>query len=226
MDFDKFSTTFINWNSHITLNKRLPEEIIYKIVSYLSIQDIIHLCISKLFLPCFVNSPWFFRKLNAYFTHLLGCAYSDSNSLFMICALHPAIVHNTFYFSVDHSKLPYFKSIFGKNFIFDLYKLDHVSKILPIIFEPYSTFNKHKRYYLKNINRLYHCVTINAHVSNIEMFLLLYNDSVCLKQLFYGCVLYENKCKFMLYCYYNKFSFSFHNATFSGSIICRIQHLY
>lgn len=130
---------------------------IYIIVSYLSMQDLIHLCISKLFLPCLVNSPWFFDKINAYFIHLLACAYSKSNSLFMICNLLPTIINNTFYFSVDHSKLPYFKKIFGQNHIFDLYNIDHILKIWPILFQPYSTFKKDKHYYLKNIKKLPLC---------------------------------------------------------------------
>lgn len=157
MEFEKFSTSFIDQNSHTTLNKALPNEIIYIIVSYLSMQDLMHLCISKLFLPCLINSPWFFDKINAYFTHLLASAYSDSNNLFIICALLPTIINNTFYFSVDHSKLPYFKKIFGKNHIFDLYKIEHVLKIWPILFQPYSTFKKHKRYYLKSIKHFPLC---------------------------------------------------------------------
>lgn len=165
MEFNKFSTTFISQNSHTTLNKNLSEELIYKITTYLSIQDILHLCISKLFLPCFVNSPWFFDKMSAYFTHLLASAYSESNSLFMICAVSPAIVQNTFYFSIDHSKLPYFKSVLGSGHVFSLYHLDHVLKIWPILFQPYSTFKKRKRYYLKSIRK----------------FPLCYNNCPCLK---------------------------------------------
>ncbi len=124
-----------------------------------------HLCISKLFLPCFVNSPWFFDKIKIYFTHLLASAYAESNNLFMICTVFPAIVQNTFYFSIDHSKLPYFKSIFGSDHVFNLYKLDHVLKTWTILFQPYSTFKKRKRYYLKSIKK----------------FPLCYNRCPCLK---------------------------------------------
>jgi len=119
------------------------------IVSYLSMKDVLHLCIAKLFLPSFVNSPWFLKKINAYFAHLLGYSYSKSQNLFVICALYPVIVNNNFYLSVDHSKLPYFKKIFnGSNTVFTLHYLQDILKVWSILFQPYKKFKmlKTKKY--------------------------------------------------------------------------------
>ena len=121
-------------------------------------KDIFHLCISQLFKPCFMSSPWFFEKMNTYFTHLLGNSYSNSQNIFLLCALHPAIVGNTFYFSVDHTKLPYFKKLFnGQATIFTLNNLEHILKVGSILFEPYETFKKSQRYYLKTIQSFPNC---------------------------------------------------------------------
>jgi len=158
--FEEISTTYISYNSHITLNKKLPEEIIRKIVvvAYLSIKDILHLCISKVFLPCLVNSPWFFELVNTYFSHLLGTVFAKSKFLFIICTLRPAIINNMFYFSVDHAKLPYFKSFFqGKYTIFELNLFKNCMKILSILFQPYKQFKKKSRYYLKTIQSFPTC---------------------------------------------------------------------
>lgn len=158
LGLEKISTTNINYNDHITLNKKLPEETIYKIVSYLSMKDILHLCLSKVFMPCLVNSPWFFKKRFCYFTHLLGYTYSTSQNLFILCALYPAMLNNEFYFSVDLTKLPYFKKLFnGRNTIFSLYKLEPILKVWFILFQPYKRFKLFKRYYLKTIHSFPNC---------------------------------------------------------------------
>jgi len=155
MDLD--NTAIVTWNSHTTLNKKLPEEMIIKIISYLSLKDILHLSISKLFMPCLVNSSWFLNKINTYFIHLLGHAYYKTKNIFMICAFHPIIVNNAFYFSIDHTKLPYFKNLFGKNHIFNFHQLDKILKSWSILFQSYKHFKKHKRLYLKNIKTFTSC---------------------------------------------------------------------
>lgn len=155
LGLDQRSTTHINWNSHITLNKKLPEAIIHEIMSYLSIKDMLHLCISKLFLPCFVNSPWFFKKINAYFTHLLGNAYAKNTTLWLICTLHPTIVNDEFYFSVNLKQLSYFKNLYaGKNTVFSLNVFNDILETCDILFQPYKRF---KRRYLKIIRTFPNC---------------------------------------------------------------------
>jgi hypothetical protein len=53
--------------------------------------------------------------------HLLGITYSNNKWLFLICVLHPIIINNEFYFSVDFRKLSYFKELLDdENTIFDL----------------------------------------------------------------------------------------------------------
>lgn len=155
---EQISSTFISQTSHITFNKNLPQEIICQIVSYLSINDILSLCISKVFLPCFINSPWFFKKITAYFTHLLGHAYSRSRSLFILCALYPTIVNQNFYFSVNFSRLPYFKKLqSGKDTIFKVELFEDILKVWFILFQPYKQFKKNKQYYLKAIGSFSKC---------------------------------------------------------------------
>lgn len=140
------------------MNKKLPEEIIYEIMTYLTIKDILHLCISKVFLPCFVNSSWVLKKINNYFIHLLGHAYYKSNQILLICLFHPVIINDTFHFSINHTKLPYFKNkkILNQN-NFDLYQLNNVLEIWSILFQPYANFKKHKTFYLKTIQNFPSC---------------------------------------------------------------------
>lgn len=145
------------------LDKKLPEEIIYKIISFLSDKDILNLCISKLFLPRLVNSHSFLQKLNNYFIHLLGQAYYNSNHIFLICSLHPVIINDTFHFSIEHKKLPYFKKLLTKQ-TFELYQLNNILKIWSVLFfQTLSEYKKHKTFYQKTIasfsscNNLCHC---------------------------------------------------------------------
>ena len=151
-------STFITNNDHTTLNMKLPEELIRKIVSYLSMQDILHLCISKMFLPCFVNSPWFFTSLATYFNHLLAYTYSQSQNLFLLCAVYPAVVNNRFYIAVDHQKLPYFKKLFlGESTIFSLVHMLPVLRVWSALFRPYKKCKKGRRSDLKPIRSFPTC---------------------------------------------------------------------
>lgn len=158
LDVDPMNPNTMNYTSHITLNKKLPEELICKLLTYLSMKDILHLCISKLFLPYFLHSPEFTAKLNSYFAHLLGKSYSECINLFMICTLNPTIVNNHFYFSVDFTKLTYFKKkLHVKDTSFTLDALDDILKIWGILFQPYTCFKKHRQQYLRTIRSFANC---------------------------------------------------------------------
>lgn len=116
---------------------------IREIVSYLTLNDTLYLCSSKLFLPCLVHSPWFISKIKSYLTHLLGTAYSKNRYLFIICALHPVVVNNEFYFSVDFNRLPYFKKLLdGEDTIFDLDPLTQILNTWNTIFHPSKKLKK------------------------------------------------------------------------------------
>ena len=78
--------------------------------------------------------------------HLLGITYSNNKWLFLICVLHPIIINNEFYFSVDFRKLSYFKELLDdENTIFDLDPLTNVLNIFNNIFHPsLKTLSKKK----------------------------------------------------------------------------------
>jgi len=108
-------------------------------VSYLSIKEILYLCHSKLFFPCLINSPWFLDKINRHYSHLLSIEYHNTKNLFLIVALHPVIIKNEFYFSIDFNKLPYFKKIFNGEYTnFTLITLTDILKARNILFQPYK----------------------------------------------------------------------------------------
>lgn len=141
-DLDRITSSVNDY--HQILNKNLPEDIIREIISYLSPVDILILCNSSLFLPCLLNTSWFSNYLKAYFTHLLAISYINNKWLFLICALHPIIINNDFYFSVDFRKLSYFKELLDeKDSIFDLDPLTDVLILFNNIFHPsFKTLSK------------------------------------------------------------------------------------
>jgi hypothetical protein len=98
-------------------NKGLPEEIIRKIILYLPMNDLLSLCLSKLFFPCLLNSSFFFSRLHQYLLSTLCDAYSQQKNLFLLCTCVPIIIENEFYFSLDRSKILYFKKINKKKLI-------------------------------------------------------------------------------------------------------------
>ena len=100
---------------HATLNKKLPNEIILNITSYLSIHDIINLYISKMFLPALISMPFFFNKINNYFLHLFGVHFNSKINLFVKCVLSPVIYEQEFYFAVDTYKLCFMSHVFFEN---------------------------------------------------------------------------------------------------------------
>ena len=100
----------IDLQQHHLLNKNLPEEIIQHIVSYLSASDLFSLCCSNLFVPCLYNSPWFFKRMNTHFAHLMYFSCLRSENLFVLCAIKPLLINNNFYFSLDNYFIPFFKS--------------------------------------------------------------------------------------------------------------------
>lgn len=153
MDCDNISCYSINPKQHHLLNKNLPEEVIRHIVSYLSTEDLFTLCCSNLFSPCLRNSPWFFQRMKKHFAHIMFISCFKSENLFTLCTIKPAILNNSFYFSIDKNYLPFFASLpqsrtLSKNK--DQTELlcnpfEPVLSSFSALFLPYSKFKKLKK---------------------------------------------------------------------------------
>jgi hypothetical protein len=89
---------------------RLPEPIIFKILSYLSMTDVLHLCISKLFFPCLLNSPRFFTAINSYMLSLLCQLYiDDADRVRLKTATIPFIIDNTMYLAIHTDRVRFWR---------------------------------------------------------------------------------------------------------------------
>jgi len=97
-------------------------------------------------------------KIKAYFTHLLGNAYSGSRNLLILCALQPTIVNNNFYISVHIPELIFFKELeYKKDKVLRLKLFEDILRVWFILFQPFQKFKKHRYYYIKTIHRFVKC---------------------------------------------------------------------
>jgi F-box domain len=94
-----------------TIDHYLPNEIIIKILSYLSITDLINLSIAKLFCWSLFKMPWFLDKLNYYLTHSLCQYFLTRNNIYTFCSVIPLIIDDTFYFAIDITRLNFLNRI-------------------------------------------------------------------------------------------------------------------
>jgi len=76
----------------------------------------------------------------------------------MIGALNPTIVNDEFYFSVNISRLPYYKSLWhGKDTIFEITSFRAILQIWTTLFQPYKKFKKNKNKILNTIGSFKQC---------------------------------------------------------------------
>lgn len=94
---------------HHGFNKSLPIEIIEIIVNYLSVTDLWHLAISKLFLPALFLMPKFFHVMNKWFLHTLCHFFNNRSNMFLKCVYIPIVFDNNFYIAVNTHTVSYMK---------------------------------------------------------------------------------------------------------------------
>ena len=118
---------------------KLPKEIIFIILSYLNDIDILHLCISKLFLPTILTMPCYVKKLDTYLTHLLCCSFMQHDDIRTSCSIIPCTFDSEFYFALDTDKLLYFtEASFDNNLIINLF--ENILNVYSHIFQPFMYF--------------------------------------------------------------------------------------
>lgn len=85
----------------LTTKYRLPAEIVFKIVSYLSPQDFIRLFQSQLFFEILLYQHWSFLKLQSIFFHLLIMNDLEPHWTFKNNILFAFLYNNEIYFCLD-----------------------------------------------------------------------------------------------------------------------------
>lgn len=91
------------------LSLGLPKEIILKILTLLSFQDIVNLCISKVFFSTIISMPCVINDLIHFQNHCLCQTYIYENQLLLNYVFIPFIINNQFCFAIDKKKLYSFK---------------------------------------------------------------------------------------------------------------------
>jgi hypothetical protein len=117
-------------------NKQLPEEIILKIVRYLSFEDIIMLCISKLFFPTLLYCPWFFNQLYRYIFHCIMLRFYKKTSFFLLNSVIPLKQNGEFYFAINILRLPFFQELWCPS----TYEMFPVLQFVPIMFHSFNQY--------------------------------------------------------------------------------------
>lgn len=86
---------------------QLPVEITTFVQSFLSADDLFHLCISKIFFRQHSTQPWFYSLIQHLLTHLLIHVDFKRSSLFSQGLIIPVVLSNHIYFALDMQKAHY-----------------------------------------------------------------------------------------------------------------------
>lgn len=121
------------------LNFRLPKEIVYKILSFLSIQDFVNLCISKVFLNTIITMPCLIENLIHSQNHFLCQSFKNENRFLLNCVFIPIILNKQFCFAIDTKKIYHFKMLSNfKNINIFLFK--HILELFSFINLPFKIY--------------------------------------------------------------------------------------
>lgn len=136
----------------------IPEEIVYYILRYLDLKDILNLCISKNFLLKLLNIPGFVRKLNLTLNHLICQTYIFEKNSFFNTAFIPFIINNTFFIGTDICRIKLINKMTDST-QFNIWFCKYVLLVFHYILNPYSLYQNAPTFSKSSIQQMLNSVS-------------------------------------------------------------------
>jgi len=156
------------------MNFNLPNEIILKIVSFLSTKDILSMSIAKLFLPTILSTPFIRINLKIMQNHVLIQKYIHCTDYFAKKVLSPLIIDNNFYLGIDTFKINDQNMLKpNKSYSLDIF-FENLQEF-SYIFKPFKEFTSTRCQCLSDSNCDEQCQCYLFHFKSFGDFIFFFN---------------------------------------------------